>query len=221
MALAPFVAGAIAGYAIAIPVGAVAVLIIDLGMRRGFRVGAAAGAGAATADFLYAILAMAGGTAIAAVLAPWSTPLRAVAAAVLLAIGIRGLVGVARARARAARRDGAAPDPSAPAGLPGTAPRRELVATWLRFVGITILNPSTVVYFAALILGLPDLGPGIATRLEFVVGAGLASLSWQTLLAAAGAVARHRLPPRFQVGISVLGNVIICAFAVGIARDLL
>ncbi len=35
-------AGALAGYAIAIPVGAIAVLIVELGIRRGFAVGAAA-----------------------------------------------------------------------------------------------------------------------------------------------------------------------------------
>ena len=55
------VAGAIAGYGIAIPVGPVAVLIIELGVRRGLRLAAAAGLGAATADGLYALLAVLAG----------------------------------------------------------------------------------------------------------------------------------------------------------------
>src|SRR6185369_7570141 len=106
--LAAFVAGALAGYAIAIPVGAIAVLIVETGVRRGFRMAAAAGAGAATADGLYAALAMIGGTAIAALLEPWSRPLRIAAVFVLLAIGLRGLLRVAR-ESRASR--ASRPDP--------------------------------------------------------------------------------------------------------------
>jgi hypothetical protein len=62
-----FLAGVVAGYAIAIPVGAIAVLIVELGVRRGFRVAAAAGVGAGTADGLYAALAALGCAALAAV----------------------------------------------------------------------------------------------------------------------------------------------------------
>ena len=36
-----FVAGALAGWAIAIPVGAIAVLIMETGIRRGFQIGRA------------------------------------------------------------------------------------------------------------------------------------------------------------------------------------
>lgn len=92
--------------------------------------------------------------------------------------------------------------------------------TYLRFLGLTLLNPATVIYFAALILGLPNLGRGPLERWGFVVGAFLASLSWQTTLAGIGAVAHHRLPARFRIGISLLGNVVICGFAVVLARSL-
>lgn len=229
--LAAFGAGAIAGYAIAIPVGAIAVLIVETGVRRGFRFAAAAGAGAATADGLYAAVAMVGGTAIAVLLEPWSRPLRIAAVFVLLAIGLRGLLRVARA-ARAAR-----PMPageSEPADLDAIevagpdrveqaarAPAwRAVLATYVRFIGLTVLNPSTVVYFAALILALPELGSAAPARVAFVAGAFLASLSWQTVLAAIGAVAHHRLPAGFQIGISALGNLMIIGFAIGLAGAL-
>jgi threonine/homoserine/homoserine lactone efflux protein len=212
--LAAFVAGALAGYAIAIPVGAIAVLIVETGVRRGFRVAAAAGAGAATADFVYATLAMAGGTAIAPALAPWSAPLRVAAIVFLLYLGVRGLVRVARDQRGTAA--GSVPGaPAARSGGPGA------LATYARFVGLTLLNPSTVVYFAALVLALPSLGADPLSRPAFVVGAFLASISWQTVLAGVGAVAHHRLPARFQVGISVLGNLMICGFAVVLARSVL
>jgi len=220
--LAAFVAGALAGYAIAIPVGAIAVLIVEAGVRRGFRVAAAAGAGTATADFVYASLAMLGGAAVAPALAPWSVPLRVAAILFLLYLGLRGLVRVVREQRSAS--NGAGTDPVATDSA-ATGPARSagpgLLATYARFLGLTLLNPTTVVYFAALVLALPALGAEPLSRPLFVAGAFLASLSWQTVLAAVGAVAHHRLPARFQVGITVLGNVMICGFAVALARSVL
>jgi threonine/homoserine/homoserine lactone efflux protein len=202
---ASFVAGALAGYAIAIPVGAIAILIVELGIRRGFRVAAAAGAGAATADFAYATIAIVGGVAVAAALEPWARPLRVVAIGALLGIGLRGLIGTLVRPGRV---------PAAAAVSTGVVP------TYARFVALTMLNPATVIYFAALILALPDLGDDALERVAFVLGAFLASLSWQTMLAALGAVAHHRLPARFQVGLSLVGNLAICGFAVALAGSL-
>ncbi len=61
MPLSALVDGLLAGYGIAIPVGAVSILIANTAIRYGFGVGWAAGAGAATADLLYAVLAKSGG----------------------------------------------------------------------------------------------------------------------------------------------------------------
>jgi len=76
--LNPFVQGLLAGYGIAIPVGAIAILIVDAAIRRGFRAGFAAGAGAATADIVYASLAAVAGQALAALLAPLAAQIRVV-----------------------------------------------------------------------------------------------------------------------------------------------
>ena len=203
--LASFVAGAFAGWAIAIPVGAIAVLIVELGVRRGYRPAAAAASGAASADGIYATLAALGGTALAGVIEPFEHPLRVIAIGALLGIGLRGLIQVTLA----------------PRGVPGNAVLPAGVAgTYLRFLALTLLNPATVIYFAALMLALPDFGRGPGERAAFAAGAFLASLGWQLILAAVSAVAHHRLPRRFQVGISVLGNLLICGFAVLLAADL-
>jgi arginine exporter protein ArgO len=79
----------------------------------------------------------------------------------------------------------------------------------------------TIVYFAALVLALPILEGGPLARPAFAAGAFAASLSWQVLLAAAGALAHRRLPGRFQSRLSVVGNAMIVGFALLIARDLL
>ncbi len=160
------IAGAIAGYGIAIPVGPVAVLIIELGVRRGLRLAAAAGLGAASADGLYALLAVLAGARIAALLGPVTPALQAVAVVVLFGIAIRG-VYQALYHVRI--------------GIPGNAelPTQPL-RTYLRFLAITLLNPTTILYFAALILGRPELGETPAERAAFIAGAALASTSWQT-----------------------------------------
>lgn len=93
-------------------------------------------------------------------------------------------------------------------------------ATYLRFLGLTIVNPSTVVYFAALVVGLPAVSGGTAERIVFAAGAFLASISWQSVLAVVGAVVHRRLPPRARLYTSLAGNLIILALAANIVRNL-
>jgi len=198
-------AGLGAGYAVAIPVGAVAVLIVETGTRRGFRIAAAAGLGAATADLVYAAVAVLLGSAVAAVLAPWATPVRWASVLVLALIGVRLLATAVSSQGRAAI---AATD------------GRGALATYGGFVGITLLNPTTVAYFAALVLGMPSLS-GAGQRLLFVVAAFAASASWQLLLAAVGALLhRHASDPLRRVT-TAAGGVLILGFAAAIARGLL
>lgn len=92
--------------------------------------------------------------------------------------------------------------------------RSELAGTYARFLGLTIINPTTIVYFAAVVVGL-----GIASGLSgssgvvFATGAFLASLSWQTLLALIGASAGKRMSPRVQRAAMVAGNLLILGLA--------
>jgi len=199
-----FLGGVLAGYAIAVPVGAIAVLLLDTGMRRGFRPAAAGAAGAASADGIYATLAAFFGAALAVVIEPLIRPLRLVAVFVLVAIGVLGirsaLAGEATGRSE-----------RLPSGL---------LATYLRLLGLTLLNPATIVYFAALIVGLPLIGAEPANRAAFASGAFLASLSWQMLLAALGALAHRRMPPRAQLAASLIGNLVILGFAAIVAYGL-
>jgi threonine/homoserine/homoserine lactone efflux protein len=210
-----FLAGAAAGLGIAIPVGAIAILIVETGLRRGFRLGAAAGAGAATVDGIYALVAAAFGSALAVLLAPLETPLRVLAVFVLVAIALRGLLGL-----RAASRPVAADGVQVPLDVEAAERAGSALRTYGVFVAITLLNPLTVTYFAALILGLGSTGAGLAEKAAFVAGAFLASLAWQTLLAAFGAFLHRRLSPRIQAGVVVVGNGIILAFAFAIGAAL-
>jgi arginine exporter protein ArgO len=209
-------AGIVAGYGIAIPVGAIAILIMETGLQRGFRLAAAAGTGAAAADGIYATVAVVFGAALAIALAPFETVLRILAVVLLVAIAVRGLLGLRRSSVLAADREAAVMPADIEAAEQGGSARR----TFATFLGLTLLNPITVVYFAALILGLKGAGAGPLEKAAFVAGAFLASLSWQLLLAAVGALLHRRLSPRLRAGVIVLGNAIVLLFALVIAIDL-
>lgn len=193
-------AGAVAGYAIAIPVGAIAVLIIHTGMTGGFRSGAAAAAGAATADGIYATLASLAGLAITPLIGPVLLPLRVVGGAALVALGARGLLGAWQSRGRAA-------------DTTQQPVHRLHGRTYLQLLGLTLLNPATVIYFAALVVGLPFLG-GPAERLVFAGAAFSASLSWQVALAAFGALLGRGVGHRLHAPTMLLGNAVIVGFGV-------
>src|SRR4051795_11751382 len=92
----PALSGLVAGWGVAVPLGAIGVLLVDLGIRAGLRRADGAAAAVATADLLYAGVAAVAGSAAAAPLEPHQRALRLAAAAVLAAVAVTSL--------RAARR---------------------------------------------------------------------------------------------------------------------
>jgi threonine/homoserine/homoserine lactone efflux protein len=197
--LEAFVIGVFAGYAIAIPVGPIAVLILRTGLRHGLRAAMAAGAGTATADVIYASVAMLAGPALVALISPVLLPARLIAAAMLLILALRQLRSV---------------DFTTQAREPAAAGR-----TYATVLALTLLNPATVIYFASLTVGLPNISSDLAARALFVIGAGLSSLSWQWLLAGAGSTLHGRVPPRLGVVTGIASSAIIAALALKIAAD--
>jgi threonine/homoserine/homoserine lactone efflux protein len=189
-------AGAVAGYAIAIPVGVIAVLIIHTSMTSGLRHGLAAGAGAATADLVYATIAALAGAGVTAFIGPLVAPLRVVGGLVLVLIGLYGLMSAWQSR-----------DRDTGAHLPA---HRAHGRTFFAVLALTLLNPATVIYFAALTVGLPFLGD-VGERLVFAGAAFLASLSWQWLLAAFGALLGRGAGHRLRLPTAILGNLIVIA----------
>ena len=74
-----------------------------------------------------------------------------------------------------------------------------------------MLNPVTIAYFAALMVGLPSLNAA-PERIALAVGAFVASVSWQMLLAAFGAVLGRGSNRRIRVASAVIGNFIVLGF---------
>ncbi|MFJ8210361.1 LysE family transporter [Streptomyces sp. NPDC096033] len=202
----PLLAGLLAGYGIAMPVGAMSVLIVTLSSRVSLRRGLAAALGVATADGLYALAAVAGGAALTRILAPAASALQATAALVLAAIAVRGLAVAVRAH---------------PAGRPAPPPMADtsLLRTYTGLLGLTLLNPVTLVYFGALVIGnQSEAGGSTGGRVLFVVAAFAASASWQALLASGGAfLGRVLTGNRGRTLTAVTGNTVILLLAARLA----
>jgi arginine exporter protein ArgO len=197
------VSGLLAGYGVAVPVGAIAVLILSLAARVSLRVGAAAGLGVATADGLYAVVAVLGGAALARVIEPLARPLQVVAVVVLLGIAARISWTAWRHYREPAR-------PAAVRGGLGTPLR-----AYAGLLALTLLNPATVVYYAALVVGQRASGSLSAGQAAvFVLAAFAASASWQLLLAGGGSLLGRALSaPRGRLVTSLVSSAVIVVLA--------
>ena len=195
-------AGLITGWAIAIPIGAVGALLVALTARTSLRTGSAAAMGVAAVDGAYAAVAVVGGAALASRLEPHGGWLRVASALVLLAIAVL-TVWMGR---RSTGRSGAAP-----ASARDLRPWQAFAA----FLALTAVNPTTVVYFAAVVIGNPHLAEGWAEGVVFVLAAFAASASWQLALAALGAMlGRSVTGKRGRVVTAWVSGVVIAGLAV-------
>lgn len=196
--------GLLAGYGVAIPVGAIGALIAALAARTSWKVGAGAALGVATADGLYAIVAVLGGAALAGVIAPISGPLRWIAAVVLLGLAAKTAVDALRHR-----RSG-----TAPRAADGRMSRP--LGAYFALLGLTLLNPATIVYFGALVLGRrADDGLSAGGEAVWVAAAFVASASWQLLIAGGGTLLGRLLTsPRGRLWTALSSSAVIAVLAV-------
>jgi threonine/homoserine/homoserine lactone efflux protein len=192
-----FLTGLIAGFAIAMPPGAVTSLIVRIGLQRGFPSALAAGWGTATVDGVYCVVAVLAGAAVVPLLGAVDPPLRVVTGLVLVGLGLRGIV-TSRHEA-----------PSA-----GSPDARDLVATYGRFIAITMVNPATLAYFVAIALGFA--GAVLNDALAFIVGVFAASLTWHAILAILSGSLHGRLSPNARTVLTIVANGVVIALGIRI-----
>jgi len=197
---AALLAGLVAGFAIAMQVGAVSLLLIEASVVRGPRIGLAAGMGVATADLTFAAIAAAAGGAAGAALSSHEAEIKVTAAVVLAAIAIHGLVKIARGSGSGAA---GAPHAGTPAGH------------YARFLAITMANPLTIASFAAVAAALSLDGPSAA--IAFAAGVGAASAAWHVGLTLAAGHAGRWITPRIRHGLAIGGRLLVLAIAVHLA----
>lgn len=195
-------AGLLAGWAVALPVGPVGAHLVALSARSGWRTGAAAALGVAAADGLYALVAAAGGAGLVQVVRPAAEVATVVGAGVLLVLAAHGLVGALR---------------PAVGELGGAAALRP-PAAFVRLLALTLVNPATVLTFAALVVGSgARLAGQPATALVFAAAAALASAAWQLVLATSGAALGGVLTgPRGRRVTALVSSAVTAALALAL-----
>jgi putative LysE/RhtB family amino acid efflux pump len=155
--LSSVVKGVWLGFCIAAPVGPIGILVLTQALRRGPGAALASGLGAALADLIYGLLAVAGVR---------------LAAGHARIVGVTGgfiLLWLAWRSWRASPANGDAPEMKIRLG--GTA------TTFF----LTLSNPMTILSFAAMVASTGGASPGY-----FVMGVFLGSMLWWTILSVTG-----------------------------------
>ncbi|MFG2818581.1 LysE family transporter [Kitasatospora sp. NPDC048365] len=196
--------GAAAGLGVAMPLGAIGVLLLQEG-RRGWRPAASGAAAVAVVDGLYAAVAVLVGPQLARALAGYEGWVRLLSAALLAVIAVRGLLSL-RGAAQSAQAG-----PGEAAGEGGA------FRSFVRFGLLTLVNPMTALYFTALIAARGSGGSGGSGGAVYVAAVFAASLLWQELLAAAGALAGARLRPGVRRATYAAGYGLVACLAIRLA----
>lgn len=202
-----FIFGLTAGIALAIPVGPMALLLIDTTLRHGLRVGAAGALAMASVDATYAVVVFLAGSAVAGILGTYGIWFSLVGSAILLGLGAQTIYKALSLR-RASESSSQSQTEATTAGK-----------TYLKFAAATVVNPPTALYFLAItpsLVGLTGSGPVSAT-LAFASGVFIGSVVWQQALALTGAAIRGITTPRVRTWLSLLGGAMIIALAVVLA----
>jgi threonine/homoserine/homoserine lactone efflux protein len=198
----PFVRGLALGLAVAAPVGPMSLLCMRQTLARGFLAGLASGLGIATADGVYGAIAAFGLVAITDVLVGQQPWLRLVGGLAMIWLGI----GALRTR----------PALTATAGAEGGS---GLGRSYAGTFALTMMNPSTILSFAALFAGLGLGGGGgdastggVVVPLALVLGVFLGSAGWWLAVTSGVSVARARLNPGAQRLINVAAGLVLIGF---------
>lgn len=182
-------AGLLAGWGVAVPLGAIGLLLLREGLVGGLRAGAAGAAAVATVDGLYAAAALTLGAVWAPLVSSWGAVPGVVAGVLLLVMGGHGLVGLAR------------PAPALAGPHRHPSPGR----VFALFFGLTVVNPVTLVYFVALMSALPASVGVHRAPAVFVAGVVVSSLVWQMALVGVGAFGGGRISARSRAVVSGCG----------------
>ena len=202
-----FVIGFFAGLALAIPVGPMAIMLINTTLEKGWRTGVAGASAMATVDFLYALTVFLLGHAVSSFFATWGQLLSLLGAGVLLWLGAATLLRNLRLM-RSASED---VTDSKYASTP--------LKTFFVFAGATILNPPTALYFLGIAPSVAQIETDnfLLSALVFELGVFVGSVIWQQALALAGTTLRKFAQKKIRVFFGLLGGALIIALAVALA----
>jgi threonine/homoserine/homoserine lactone efflux protein len=201
-----FTIGFLAGLALAIPVGPMAIMLVNTTISRGLRHGVVGALGMASVDGLYALSVFMIGGFITAALASLKVALGLIGASILLFLGLQTLIRNLRLIGEPDLHDSAS-------GKDGS-----VYQTFGTFVAATVVNPPTALYFLAIAPNVANLGFPLSTEnvIVFAVSVFVGSLIWQEALVFAGIAIRGITTNRFRVWLGAFGGLLIVVLAISI-----
>ena len=182
------------GFLVALQLGPMSLLLIRSTLRSGLAVGLAIGAGIAVVDAVYAALGAAGAASLLSI-GPLRLLLGALGTAVLVWLGVRTLMSAVHVRA----------------GLEGPDDVGDAGRAFRTSLGATASNPLTIASWGA-VFAAASTGTD-AGAVPLVVGVGLGSATWVTVLACGVAVARRAVGPRAIVAADAVAGLGLLGFA--------
>lgn len=195
MDLAFLFKGLVIGFSIAAPVGPISVLCIRRTLAKGRLSGIVSGLGAATADAVYGCVAVLGLTFISNGLINQQVWLRLIGGLFLCYLGIKTFLAKPAKRTVLAGGNG-------------------LAGAYASTFFLTLTNPMTILFFAAVIagLGLAGSSRGFMSAGAVVLGVFIGSSLWWFILSSSVSVFRERLDPQGLQWVSRCSGAVIAGF---------
>ncbi|HEY9627627.1 MAG TPA: LysE family translocator [Coleofasciculaceae cyanobacterium] len=202
MDLAFFLRGLLIGFSIAAPVGPIGILAIRRTLTLGRGAGLLTGLGAATADAIYGCIAGFGLTAISDLLIDQAFWLKLVGGIFLCYLGVKTFMSQP---AEAAAVD------DKPAHL-----SKAYLSMYVSTVFLTLTNPTTILSFAAVFvgLGLAAMGGNYLTASVLVAGVFCGSALWWLLLSSGASLLRRKITPQSLRTLNRISGLILLTFGI-------
>ena len=191
--------GFVLGFSIAAPVGPIGLLCIQRTLEKGFRSGVATGLGAATADAAYGALAAFGFSALTGILVASSGAVGLAGGFFLCWLGIRIFLAKPASRAAGAPENG-----------------RGLLADFASTFILTLSNPMTILFFAAVITGFSGetSAGGTLQGLLLVTGVFLGSVAWWLFLSLLVGGFGKRFDDRARLLVNHISGAVVLGFGI-------
>ena len=185
--------GLIIGFMIAAPVGPIGVLCIHRTLTEGKIHGLISGLGAATADAIYGSIAALGLTFVSSFLIEQQLWFRIIGAVFLCGLGIRTIFSKAAKKPCAVNRLG-------------------LVANYGSTFILTLMNPMTILAFAAVFVGLGITSSHHGSAGLLIAGVFAGSGIWWILLSSAAGLFRQKISHDKLIWLNRISGTIITTF---------
>lgn len=198
-----FSVGFLAGLALAIPLGPMAVLLITTTIKKGRSVAVFGALAMASVDFLYALMVFALGDLVLQFIGDWVYPLRVLGSILLIWVAAQIFLSARK--------------PIQELGEESTSKASSILATYTTFFGLTVINPATAFYFVGVTPSVSAISGGNGFGLGaliFALGVFIASVIWQNLLVIGAHQISKSVGSGLKQNLQYLGACLILVLAI-------